>query len=248
LRGTGNPTDDTMTALGPVKKAPTIGDKVYGQLEHALMAGRFAPGQRLVTRSVAASMNVSPTPVREALNRLVSSRALRMDENRVYCVSRLTPEQLDELYKIRLALEGMATEEATRRMDDATLSRLRAIHAQMTECVEQDDRKAALHHNRAFHFALYDAAAMPILGAKIRQCWVLIGSHFNLLYPEHGRRRSGLHHHQTVIEAVAAGDPRAARTAVESDLRQSHARLRASLIETDAAAQLPFLPITHREP
>jgi DNA-binding GntR family transcriptional regulator len=228
-----------MTELGPVEKTPTVGDKVYAQLEHALIVGEFAPGQRLVTRTIAASMNVSPTPVREALNRLVSSHALQMDENRVYCVSRMSPEQLDELYKIRLALEGMAAEEATRRMDAAKLEGLHTIHAQMSLCVEGDDHKSALHYNRAFHFALYEAAQLPMLSAKIRECWVLIGSHFNLLYPEQGRRRTGLHNHQTILEAVAAGDPGAVRAALEFDLRRSLARLRASL-EAAAAPASPY--------
>lgn len=235
-----------MTELGPVEKAPTVGDKVYAQLEHALIVGEFKPGQRLVTRTVAASMNVSPTPVREALNRLVSSHALQMDENRVYCVSRLMPEQLDELYKIRLALEGMAAEEATRRMDDAVLAGLQTIHAQMSECVEKDDHKTALHYNRAFHFALYEAAQLPMLNAKIRECWVLIGSHFNLLYPEQGRRRTGLHNHRTILEAMAAKDPQAVRAALEFDLRQSLARLCVSLTETAASKQLFISPSHHR--
>jgi DNA-binding GntR family transcriptional regulator len=227
-----------MTELGPVEKAPTVGDKVYAQLEHALIVGEFTPGQRLVTRAIAASMNVSPTPVREALNRLVSSHALQMDENRVYCVSRLNPEQLHELYRIRLALEGMAAEEATRRIDETALAGLSFIHAQMSQCVEQHNHKAALHYNRAFHFALYDAANLPMLNAKIRECWVLIGSHFNLLYPEQGRRRIGLHNHQTILEAVAAKNPHAARAALELDLRRSLERLCASLKESNAPAQL----------
>ncbi len=230
-----------MTELGPVEKAPTVGDKVYAQLEHALIVGEFTPGQRLVTRTVAASMNVSPTPVREALNRLVSSHALQMDENRVYCVSRLSHEQLDELYKIRLALEGMAAEEATRRMDDVTLDGLRAIHGLMSECVEHDDHKIALHYNRSFHFALYDAARLPMLNAKIRECWVLIGSHFNLLYPEQGRRRTGLHNHRTILDAAAERNPIAVRAALEFDLRQSLARLHDALTETASVAP----PQTH---
>jgi DNA-binding GntR family transcriptional regulator len=226
-----------MTELGPVEKNPTIGDKVFAQIEHALIVGEFEPGQRLVTRAVARSMNVSPTPVREALNRLVSSHALQMDDNRVYCVSRLNPEQLDELYKIRLALEGMAAEEATRRMDDATLAGLHAIHADMSECIKRNDHKTALHYNRAFHFALYETARLPMLYAKIRECWVLIGSHFNLLYPEQGHRRSGLHNHRTILDAVVARDPQAVRAAVEFDLRQSLARLLASLTAMAASAQ-----------
>jgi hypothetical protein len=77
---------------------------------------------------------------------------------------------------------------------------------------------------------------------KIRECWVLIGSHFNLLYPEQGRQRTGLHNHQTIVDAVAARDPQAVRAALEFDLGQSLARLHASLTGVAASAQLHRYP------
>lgn len=221
--------DQALADLGPVEKSPTVGDKVYARLEQALMVGEFAPGQRLVTRAVAASLNVSPTPVREALNRLVSSHVLQMDDNRVYCVRNLTIAQLDELYLIRFALEGLAAEEAARRMDQVALARLHAIHAEMSDCVDRDDYKAALHFNRAFHFALYDAANKPMLSAKIRECWVLIGPYFNLLYPQQGKQRIGISKHRTMLDAAAAKDPSALREALEADLLTSRERLRGVL-------------------
>jgi DNA-binding GntR family transcriptional regulator len=235
-----NSSSSLLTDLGPVEKAPTVGDKVYARLEQALMIGEFAPGQRLVTRTVAASLNVSPTPVREALNRLVSSHALQMDDNRVYCVHKLSPQQLDELYRIRFALEGLAASEAARRMDEVTLAKLHAIHAQMAECIERDDHKAALHYNRAFHFALYETAQMPMLNAKIRECWVLIGPYFNLLYPEQARHRTGVNNHQKILEAAAARDPVALRVALEADLQQSLARLH-SVLERNKEPASPGL-------
>jgi DNA-binding GntR family transcriptional regulator len=236
--------DNTLADLGPVEKSPTVGDKVYARLEQALMVGEFTPGQRLVTRAVAASLNVSPTPVREALNRLVSSHVLQMDDNRVYCVSNLTQSQLDELYLIRFALEGLAAEEAARRMDQVTLAKLHAIHTQMSDCVERDDYKAALHYNRAFHFALYDAANKPMLSAKIRECWVLIGPYFNLLYPQQGRERIGITKHRSMLDAAAAKDPVALREALEADLQTSRERLRGVLARGAATPSSPTLSTT----
>ncbi|MBY4830912.1 GntR family transcriptional regulator [Burkholderia dolosa] len=229
--------------LGPVEKTPTVGDKVYARLEQALMVGEFAPGQRLVTRTVAASMNVSPTPVREALNRLVSSHALRMDDNRVYCVNRISPTELDELYRIRFALEGLAASEAARRMDDVTLAKLHGIHAQMAQCIDRDDHKAALHFNRAFHFALYETPQMPMLNAKIRECWVVIGPYFNLLYPEQARQRVGVNNHQKILEAAAAKDPVGLRAALEADLQQSLARLHTVLGKDASTDDHPADPV-----
>lgn len=221
--------DTPLVELGPVEKSPTVGDKVYARLEQALIVGEFSPGQRLVTRTVAASMNVSPTPVREALNRLVSSHVLQMDENRVYCVRQLTLSELDDLYLIRFALEGAAAEEAARHMDQVTLAKLHGLHAQMSECIDRDDYKAALHYNRGFHFALYDAAQRPMLSAKIRECWVLIGPYFNLLYPQQGRQRIGISKHRTMLDAAAARDPVALRKALEADLQTSLEKLRGVL-------------------
>jgi DNA-binding GntR family transcriptional regulator len=227
--------EPSLADLGHVEKSPTVGDKVYSRLEQALIVGEFTPGQRLVTRTVAASLNVSPTPVREALNRLVSSHVLQMDDNRVYCVRNLTLAQLDELYLIRFALEGLAAEEAARHMDQVALAKLHAIHSQMSDCVDRDDYKAALHYNRAFHFALYDAANKPMLSAKIRESWILIGPYFNLLYPQQGRERTGINKHRTMLDAATAKDSVALRAAVEADLRTSLERLRGVLTRAQEA-------------
>jgi DNA-binding GntR family transcriptional regulator len=76
-----------------------------------------------------------------------------------------------------------------------------------------------------------------MLNAKIRECWVLIGPYFNLLYPEQARQRTGVNNHQKILEAAAAKDAVALRAALEADLQQSLTRLHGVLERDESADQ-----------
>ncbi len=94
-------------ALLPVIRV-NLTAQVYASLRSALQEGRLWPGQRLKIRDLAATMEVSETPVREAVMQLVRERALLLQSNRSLTVPRLSLGQYLELRRIRLELEGLA--------------------------------------------------------------------------------------------------------------------------------------------
>ena len=98
--------------MGPVAR-DSLTSIVYNNLRHALMEGRFWPGHRFKIRELAASMQVSETPIREALMQLVRARALELLAGRSIIVAHMTLTQYLELRNIRLFLEGLAAENAT---------------------------------------------------------------------------------------------------------------------------------------
>ena len=59
----------TLDTFAPIEHA-TLGDHAYEQIRLALMSGRFEPGEKLTIRGLSAQLNISPTPIREALRRL----------------------------------------------------------------------------------------------------------------------------------------------------------------------------------
>src|SRR5690606_21815594 len=86
--------------------------QLYAQLRRALMDGLLSPGERLTIASVAEQFGTSITPVREAIFRLVSERALEMRAATSIHVPRLDPGQLREIQAIRIQLEGTAAARA----------------------------------------------------------------------------------------------------------------------------------------
>src|SRR5690554_2027134 len=105
-------------------KRTTVADEVYQTLRSQLIAGAFAPGQKLTLRGLAEQFGTSVMPVREAVRRLTAQGGLQINPNRTIEVRAPTSEEFDEMLKIRSALEGLACENAVKRMRDSEITRI----------------------------------------------------------------------------------------------------------------------------
>lgn len=205
--------------------AETLADRVYRQLKRGLKSGAFKPGEKITNRAVAAALNVSLTPVREALTRLVSEGGLTMTGPKTVTVPRLSGDQFDEIFNIRLALEGMASAAAAGNADGAFIDELEAVHLAFAARRSAGDFAAALELNQRFHFLLYERANQPRLTNIIDGLWVSFGPSLSLLYPKFGASADGARPHSDAIAALRRGDPAAVRAAIENDLHIGRAKI-----------------------
>ena len=98
--------------------------QIYQRLRWALIVGDYEPGDRMSIRSIATELESGLMPVREALKRLASERALSSATKRSFRVTELQPGQASELFFVRARLEGVATELATPMMTEGQVDRL----------------------------------------------------------------------------------------------------------------------------
>lgn len=237
----------TITAAGasspvlePVPRYDTLADRAYEQLKHALMAGSFQPGQKLTIRKLAASLGVSTTPARDALSRLISEGVLESDANRNVFAPRLDPAKLQELYFVRLALEGPAAELGAARMSPAQVDDLEQVQTALIAALDRKDYARALRENERFHFSIYAAAGNRTLLDAIQQVWLKLGPTLNFLYPAYNHSRRGVSHHVEVIDALRRGDAKAVRAGIERSLRAGELELVGALQASPAAAANPI--------
>ena len=90
----------------PSLRKETLYQQAYEALKRAIMEGRLQPGHAVSLRSLASELNVSQMPVRDALNRLVTQRALELLPNRTVRVPFMTRDKFGELAQVRCYLEG----------------------------------------------------------------------------------------------------------------------------------------------
>ena len=102
-----------------VQRTNKLSTRIHGELQELLIAGEYAPGERLKAAVLVEQTGTSITPVREALIRLVSENAIEMYSPRSFAVSGLSNERYREVRKMRTALEGLATELATENISEA---------------------------------------------------------------------------------------------------------------------------------
>jgi DNA-binding GntR family transcriptional regulator len=113
---------------------PTLSDQAYRALREEITTGQLKPGQRVTERALAQYLGVSPTPVREALQRLEHERLIERDAVRSIRVAEPSTTKLYELTLIEVALRGVAARLAAERATDQEVKRI----------VEACDRAEAL--------------------------------------------------------------------------------------------------------
>jgi DNA-binding GntR family transcriptional regulator len=144
-------------------------DMVAAMLREMIMSGQLAPGSPLRQRDLAEQFDVSATPIREALRRLEAEGLVVGDTHRGATVAKPDEGARADNYRIRAALEPLAAEMATERIDADALAELETINEQIREIPEGDP--AYREHNARFHFAIYQASGSPVLVSLIRMLW-----------------------------------------------------------------------------
>jgi GntR family colanic acid and biofilm gene transcriptional regulator len=188
------------------------------ELRRALMSGRLHPGERLNIRSLARRLGTSPTPVREALFKLVAERALEGRPGHFLQVPVPTRERYLEICAIRKAVEGLATETAIQHVTDAQIARLERLNAKFQQAKIDGHYQLALEINCQFRFGIYQLARMPTLVAIIEGLWLQIGPFFNLLYPPQPTDPGHVHDYEGTLAALRDRNGPAARRAIERSI------------------------------
>lgn len=138
-----------------VETKPEI-SSIYQDLHAKIVGGSLVPGTALVEGTLAAEYQVSRSPVREALSRLMFEGLVERHD-RALRVRVLRPEEVLELYEVRIALEAAAARAAAQRRTDLDLARLQRVVESMAEISPTDTaQRSKLAH--ATHFVIWEAS------------------------------------------------------------------------------------------
>jgi DNA-binding GntR family transcriptional regulator len=205
--------------LSPVDVS-TLQERVYLKLREALYQGKFAAGETLTIRGLAAALGTSAMPVREALQRLVAEKALVQTPSRSIRVASFTPELFWELIRIRMAIEGMATRRAALNPPPNLVGELREINTTMIASIRSGFTEDVLDANKRFHFAIYEAAEMPQLLGIINNLWLRTGPYLGVAYRMgySDPFLTGTRFHERVVKAIERRDGRKAASNLKVDI------------------------------
>ncbi|AHG66080.1 GntR family transcriptional regulator [Advenella mimigardefordensis] len=204
----------------------TLSASVLEQIKQILWSGRVMPGEQLSIRKTAEALGVSMMPVRDAFSRLVADHALEVTPNRSVRVPVLKVETFMEITRIRYQIEGMAIAEAAGKASATLLADISRINDTLSRemAKPQADTQELVSLNQQFHFAIYEAAAMPVLFQMIESMWLRIGPILNYDLRQGSprtREQVAVAHHRAMIGALQRGDADAARNAVVADIREA---------------------------
>lgn len=198
---------------------PAAHDRVYRGLRTRIMHGDIAPGAALTLRGIGKEFDVSMTPAREAVRRLVAEGALSLSSSGRVSTPELSNERIEELAALRALIEVELASRALPRAHMALIERLQAINTQIAEVISNRDAVGYIRSNLEFHRTLYLRAQAPAMLAMAETVWLQLGPTMRALYGRL-RRTEPPHFHRLIIAALKAGDEPGLRLAVRSDVTQ----------------------------
>ena len=153
-------------------------------------------------------------------------------------VPEITVGELRELTAIRCELEGRAAYEAAARRDTVALQRLEEQLETMKGYIAARKLTAYLSMHRKFHFGIYAAANMPILGELVENLWLRCGPTLGFVVPEYVLLLKGTDHHKSALHALQRRDGDKAKKAIVADIQDASAYL-ATLAGPDGIIRAP---------
>ncbi len=189
-----------------------IRDAIFETLHQRIIAGKYAPGEWLRQEEISSRLGVSQTPVREALDLLVSAGLAERVPYRGVRVLQLTSEEIADAYALRLVLESVAAWAAAMSRPAAQIDKLLHIAEQTRNLVTLSDMSALRQLNREFHQTVVAASGNALLTKLYKVMtntfpdWMLyeyMFRHPELLQPTLTRE---FNEHVAIAEAIGAGD------------------------------------------
>ena len=197
-----------MSVLDKISDRPlSLTDRVYAAVRDAIVANRFAEGQRLTEAGLARELGVSKTPVREALLRLEYVGLIRSGGpgggQQVVTASK---EAIISAYEVRAGLEVQVARAAAERGDAMLVAQARLHAEEAKAAVEEHDRSGFKTGDQNFHLTLSQATQNHLLARFTRDAYDLTSALRQRDVPDAPFSLEGAENHLDVGEAVERGD------------------------------------------
>ena len=147
----------------------TLNQKAYTQLREMILSGSLARGEQIDERRLAAEMDVSRTPLREAIGQLVTEGIIEYRPYRGTTVRSFTARQVNDLYQVRKALEALAIRHAIPKLSQEHIETIRKILEDVYQALERGDLDAYNAADRRFHSAIVQIAANETLSESLHR-------------------------------------------------------------------------------
>ena len=222
---------ESSTRISPLPLTPTVkrslADDVVDRLRDAIFHGSFKPGEALREEQLAAMLDVSRGPVREALVQLEREGLVLVRRHRGATVARLSRSDLEDVYSLRLALERLAIQRAARYATDQDFAAMEAVLAAFDVALSRGpSEKEVAELDVRFHDLIYQAARHQ----RLYDCWANLKSQIyifllsrNVADPDF--RDITVKSHAALLDAIRTRDEARATTEIEGHLRGAYDRV-----------------------
>ena len=188
------------------------------RLRQMLVENRIAPGAKLNERELCDELNVSRTPLREAIKMLAAEGLVELLPNRGAIAVELTEADVLNTFEVMAGLEAQSGELAAQRVTDDELIEIKAMHYEMLAAYTRQDLPSYYRLNASIHSAINAAAKNPVLTATYRQVNARLQALRFRSNQDGEKWKAAVKEHEQMISALSARDPVAMRAVLMGHL------------------------------
>lgn len=180
--------------------------EVAVRLRQRIVEGQLGPGAKLNERELAELLNVSRTPLREAIKMLAAEGLVELLPNRGAVVAQMSEQDVADTFEVIAGLEGQSGELAAQRITEAELAEIRALHYEMMAAFTRRDLPTYYRLNAQIHTQINAAARNPVLA----QTWRNVNARLQALRFrsnfDEAKWKRAVKEHERMVELLAARD------------------------------------------
>lgn len=211
--------------LGKLQVRPNYVDEVYRVLLDAISDGSLAPGTRIIQEEIAEQLNVSRSPVLQAMQLLKKNGLLQDAEGRGLMVAPLDINQIRDLYEIRSVLEVLAARLAAEKKEVID----RGLIVKGRQMAQSNIVRAMIDADEAFHKAIYKASGNPLIALTAEVHWAHLRRVMGALLQSEDQRMSVWDEHEKLADAIETGDVKIAVSVAEEHMESARVKLLSGL-------------------
>ena len=186
--------------------APSLEEKVYLALEEEILSGKLKRGEQLREIALAKRLEVSRTPVRGALHRLAEDGLVTLSANKGATVVGITDADIEDIYAIRMRLEGLAARLAAERMSEEDKSELRSYYELSEFYLSKKDDKKCGELDTEFHSLIFRASGSRHLSKILSDLHKNIKAYRRLSLSVPERAEKSIMEHKEILDAILSGN------------------------------------------
>ncbi len=195
--------------------------QAYEQIKNKILLLDLRPGEKIFENEIAKDLNVSRTPVREALLMLENERLVENDPRLGFIVRRLASNDVEEYFALRTNLELYGVPLIIKRITDSEIGALEDNIAATEKSLKKNDLKSVVRYESEFHVLLYKSTKSDIFYGVISSLTDMFQWIRAIAVMAPGVSDESLDHHQRIVEAIKKKDPKALKSIIKLHLKRA---------------------------
>lgn len=189
-----------------IERNKSMREKVYDVLKEMIIDGKIPQGQRIIETEYSRVFQISRTPIREALRMLELEGLVVSNSTGGVIVKKTTKEELIEIYKIRIALEGIILEEVIKKATEENIKLIEEILIKTEKKLKENNLEEIFNLFSQFNITLYEIAKVPRVMSMINNINLYLKRFRRLAIDENIRKIEAFNDHVQILECIKNRD------------------------------------------